>query len=184
MRKVRAPLDDEAGFSLVEVVLALGLFAFAMVAMLGLLGTSIKGVRMLEDRDGLVTAGGAAVEPLARLTRDELTALPTGTDAAAGGRPTFYGYIPSELHASEAGRDVESFRWTNSVPQVSEVKGPRVFRVRVYRAMRDAGSEQTFNATNISFPVRIVVEALAPGQSDPAPGAMSWSFHRIMVPVQ
>ncbi len=170
-------------FSLVEVVLAIGIFSFAMVAILGLFGSSIGGVKKLADRDVLVAAGDAVAGKLAELKRTELAAVPAGSDPAVSGRPTFFAYAPEDLSASEADQDVPVFEWTNTVPPAAAVKGARVFRARVFRAFSDVVTEVPFAGTNISFPVRVVVDILAPGQNNETP-AMTWSFHRVLVPTQ
>lgn len=169
------------GFSLVEVVLAIGIFSFAMVAILGLFGTSIGGVKKLTDRDVLVAAGNSIGWKLSELTRAELAAVSPGTSLA--GRPVFYVYAPEELLASESSVDKTFFRWTNSLPSASDVRGSRVFRAAVYRANQSAGTEFPFDATNLSFPVRVTVDVLAPGQTSGEP-LMSWSFHRTLVPTR
>lgn len=173
----------EHGFSLVEVVLAIGIFTFAVVAILGLFGSSIGGVKKLTDRDVLVAAGDAVAGKLEELTRPELAAVPAGSDPAASGRPTFFAYATQDMSASGADQDVPFFVWTNALPQESTVKGARVFRARVFRSYQDASTEFPFAGTNISFPVRVVVDVLAPGQNNESP-AMTWSFHRVLVPVQ
>ena len=175
--------NGEYGFSLVEVVLAIGIFSFAVVAILGLFGSSIGGVKKLADRDVLVAAGDAVAGKLGELTRAELAAVPAGSDPAASGRPTFFAYGPQDLSASGADQDVPFFAWTNALPPASVVKGARIFRARVFRAYRDASIEFPFAGTNLSFPVRVVVDVLAPGQTNESP-AMTWSFHRVLVPAQ
>lgn len=169
------------GFSLVEVVLAIGIFSFAMVAILGLFGTSIGGVKKLTDRDVLVAAGSSVGWKLGELTRAELAAVSPGTNLA--GRPVYYVYSPEELMASDSAEDKEFFKWTNTLPSAAEAKGSRVFRAAVYRAYQSAGTEFPFAATNSSFPVRVVVDVLAPGQTSGDP-LMSWSFHRTLIPTR
>lgn len=176
------PGEQAGGFSLVEVVLAIGIFSFAMVAILGLFGSSIGGVKKLADRDILVAAGGMVAEKLSDLPRAEMAGLPSGTNPA--GRPTFYAYERRALKASDAFAANESLAFTtNTPPPASEVSGGRVIRARIFRARESASSEFAFGATNISFPVRVVVDLLAPGQDNEAP-SLSWSFHRVLVPSQ
>jgi hypothetical protein len=180
LRARRAP-----GFSLVEVVLAIGIFAFAIVAMLGLFGTSMDGVRRLADRDGVVAASGMVSGELKRLPRGELLAVPSGTDPAASGRPMYFAYPPEALSAEEADRDKVIYAWTQAVPAAADVKGRTVYRVMLYRAYQDATNEYVFDADTVVFPLRVVVDVLAPGQS-PGPAdtkpRMSWTFHLAVTP--
>ncbi len=178
-RKVRR--DDRQAFSLVEVVLAIGIFSFAMVAILALFGSSIGGVKKLADRDILVAAGSSVAEKLDALTRSNLSSsVPAGTNPSD--RPTFYCFAPDELLASMADTDIPQLSWTtNAPPAPADVNGGRVFRARIFRANETASGEYAFSATNISFPVRVVVDLLAPGQDNETP-AMSWSFHRVLLP--
>lgn len=170
-----------SGFSLVEVVLAIGIFSFAIVAILALFGTSIGGVKKLTDRDVLVAAGGSIAWKLDELTRSELASVPSGTNLS--NRPVFYVYAPEELLASESLMDKTFFQWTNTLPTGRDVKGTRVFRAAVYRAYQNTNLEAKFDTTNVSFPVRVVVDVLAPGQTSGSP-LMSWSFHRNLIPSQ
>ncbi len=171
-----------SAFSLVEVVLAIGIFSFAMVAILGLFGSSIGGVKKLADRDVLVAAGSMVAEKWGTLTRAELAGLPPGTNP--GGRPTFYAYASRSPSATDAFATNESLAFTtNTPPAASEVAGGRVIRDRIFRAQESTSSEFAFGATNVSFPVRVVVDLLAPGQDNETP-SMSWSFHRVLVPSQ
>jgi len=153
-----------------------------MVAILGLFGSSIGGVKKLADRDVLVSAGSLVAEKLDTLTRADLTNLPSGTNPA--GRPTFYTYASESPDASDAfaTNAILAFS-TNATPPASQVAGGRVIRVRVYRAQESPSSEFAFGATNVSFPVRVVVDLLAPGQDNETP-SMTWSFHRVLVPTQ
>lgn len=176
--------SSQAGFSLVEVVLAIGIFSFAIITMLGLFGASIADVRRLANRDISVSAGYAIAEKVGTLTRADLLAVPSGTDPA--GRPTFYAYAPKPAAASDAlsTTDTPVFVWSNSIPpDPANVTDGRVFRATVYRAHQDASTEFPFDATNVAFPVRVVVEVLAPGQSS-GPPLTTWCFHRSLIPTQ
>ncbi len=173
--------NSARAFSLLEVVLAIGIFAFALVAVLGLFGASMDGVRKLSDRDLLVAVGGAAASRVSELTRAELLNIPTGRDLTATGRPVLHGYC-EEL--DQPGVDAPVLTWSTAPPAAGNVKGTRVFRVSVYRALQDATTEFVFDANQtVAFPVRILVELLAPGQTGGAP-ALSWSFHRTLLPRQ
>jgi hypothetical protein len=172
------------GFSLVEVVLAIGIFAFAIVAILGLFGTSIGGVKKLGDRDVLVAAGSSIAEKVAELTRAELLDVPAGASIADEKRPVYYAYAPKELFVADASTDVPVLAWAmDAPPKVADVKGSRVFRAAVYRAYQDSGTEFSFEATKMSFPVRVVVDVMAPGQTSGEP-AMTWSFHSVLIPTK
>ncbi len=163
-------------------MLAIGIFSFAMVAILGLFGSSIGGVKKLADRDVLVSAGSMVAAKLDALTRADLTNLPSGTNPS--GRPTFYAFASNSLSATNAFSTNALLAFsTNTPPPASQVAGGRVIRARIFRAQESASAEFPFGATNVSFPVRVVVDLLAPGQDNETP-AMSWSFHRVLVPTK
>lgn len=175
---------NQAAFSLVEVVLAIGIFSFAIITMLGLFGASMADVRRLANRDISVSAGNAIAEKVGTLTRAELLAIPAGV--APEGRPTFYAYAQKPAAASDAlsTTDTPVFVWSNGLPpDPANVRDGRVFRATVYRAHQDASTEFPFDTTNVSFPVRVVVEVLAPGQRN-GPPLTTWCFHRSLIPTQ
>jgi prepilin-type N-terminal cleavage/methylation domain-containing protein len=58
------------GFSLPEVVLALGVFAFAAVASLGMLGSSLKGMQAANERDTAIRLTGALEDQLRSVSLD------------------------------------------------------------------------------------------------------------------
>lgn len=163
------------GFSLVEVVLAIGIFAFVVVAVMGLFGSALGGVRDVVDRDGMVAVADSAAEQVSMLSRAEIAAVPAGTNLLASGRPLLYGYlgtVPGQTN---------SLTWTNVSPPITSVQSGRVYRVALYRANVDASTEATFAQTNASYPVRMEIAVLAAGQSSTRP-AMNWTFHRNLQP--
>lgn len=165
------------GFSLVEVVLAIGIFAFVVVAVMGLFGSALGGVRDVVDRDGMVAVADSAAERVSGLSRAEIAAIPAGTNLLASGRPLLYGYLGTTPGQTN------SLTWTNISPPVASVQSGRVYRVALYRANLDASTEAVFATTNASYPVRMEISVLAAGQSSTRP-AMSWSFHRNLQPRQ
>lgn len=159
--------------------MAIGIFAIAIVAIMGLFGSSMKGVKSLADRDALSGVVAAVSEQVAALSRADLAAIPAGS--AAGSRPVYYCFSTDVGSPGSASTDTGIIKWTNNPPTGSAAGVGKVFRVTLYRAIDPSFAEYAFSPTNQLFPIQVVVDALAPGQTSGTPD-LSWSFHKTVVP--
>lgn len=97
--KIKAALTNAArrGFSLIEVVLAVGIVAFAMVAILGLFGSSLQSTQQVDNQDealGIVRALPAYLQSQSFQTVYGWVQTPSTM-------PALYGYtlLPSPLQS-------------------------------------------------------------------------------------
>ena len=76
------------GFSLVEVVMALGIFSFAIVAIIALFGGVSKNTRALVDRDAMVAVWQSLSTGITGMSSTNIFAIPSGTGSP--GRPEIF----------------------------------------------------------------------------------------------
>lgn len=80
--KLVSPLNMRKGFSLVEVVVALGIFAFSILTIIGLMGSSLKVTRDNEER---IQAANVATVLMERYQEMIMADLRQSTGASSGG---------------------------------------------------------------------------------------------------
>ncbi|MGE9289861.1 MAG: type IV pilus modification PilV family protein [Puniceicoccales bacterium] len=154
--KVSSQSHREAGFSLVEVILAIGVFALTIVAVIGLLGPIAQQVRDLQDTKVANSLPAPIREELNRLGFDHFVTISgTGTATVQNVSET----TPLELFATEDGSIVTIGQGNDTdapaIPEASEY-----FLIEVFLAAPVDGGENLSYNTNppdahIAFRVNI-----------------------------
>jgi uncharacterized protein (TIGR02598 family) len=109
--KIKSPLYKDAAFSLVEVTLALGVAAFALLAILGMLPTSLK----TQQAGVQQTTANSIISQIFSDLRADLR-LPPGLashEGDAGFQPPLHGHwlqmlTPDTLYFTQEGKPVNS----------------------------------------------------------------------------
>jgi Tfp pilus assembly protein PilV len=142
---------NRRGFSLVEVVLALGIFGFAMVAILGLLSTTNNNTRQLLDSDAALTAWPSLRQEIRSLPRATIEGIPEGT---TGGPRMFMIFKPEE-----SGAGMRAVVRNGDVPEdVADSQDGRLYRVTLQRALDGNGSPSNWSPGRASYPLRVTLE--------------------------
>jgi Tfp pilus assembly protein PilV len=149
------------GFSLVEVVLAVGIFSFAIVAILVVFGGVNKNTRALMDRDASVAAWQSLRSVIATSPVAVIDSVPAGNSPAT--RPEFFAQFVQATGAGVA-PSVE-VRTNVSGLSPASVDG-RLYRARLYRAF-DSGGEVAWPPGAASYPLRVQVDVFPSGAYNP-----------------
>lgn len=155
------PTRRANGFSLVEVVLAVGIFSFAIVAILVLFGGGSKNTRSLMDRDAAVAAWQSLQSVIATNPRTVIEAVPAGAVSAT--RPEFFAQF---VQATGAGIAPSVEVWTNATGFSPASVDGRLYRARLYRAF-DSGGEVAWTSGAASYPLRVQVDVFPSGAYNP-----------------
>ncbi len=157
-----------AAFSLVEVVVAVGIFAIAVVACIGLLGPINNSVASVKDGDDASRVVAIVQAELQRL-----------------GITTVSGYIGQTLYANRTGdkigRDNLLAPWDDNVPDLNgdgtedtfEIDAQKFFEVKI-----SANPEFTFNSANDGF-LALNLEIRWPGYTAQERASYSAGDNRI-----
>ena len=151
------------GFSLVEVVIALGIFSFAMVAIIGLFGGVSKNTRSLVDRDATIAVWQSLSAEIANKDSTNIFSIPSGTGDA--GRP--------ELFARVVQRNGSTTTDPLSVEIAATATGftntpsdGRLYRARLYRAL-SGSNEALWQSNQAYYPMRVRVDTFAGNSYSP-----------------
>jgi type II secretory pathway pseudopilin PulG len=139
-------------FSLVEVVLALGIFSFAIVAIIALFGGVSKNTRSLVDRDATVAVWQSLSAQIAGMSSTNIFAVPSGTGDS--GRPELFARVVQPGGSTNAvSVEVESAAtgFTNAPSD------GRIYRARLYRAL----TPTNWAAGQAYYPLRVKVDVFA-----------------------
>lgn len=141
----------EAAFSLIEVVLAVGLLAFTIVAVVGLLGATGRSVSDVEDSTTAAQIADAVQEEFQRMGFQDLVDLP----------------VPISLYGSATGDRVvlSGATYANDPDAGGIAPRDRYYDIRVTRA----GGRLTYNP-NFSGFVALRVEVRWPHNIPTGPG--------------
>ena len=142
-------------FSLVEVVLALGIFSFAIVAIIALFGGVSKNTRSLVDRDAAVAVWQSLSAQIAGMSSTNLFAVPSGTGDS--GRPEWFARVVQTGGSTNAmSVEVES----SATGFTNTPSDGRLYRAKLYRAL--SGTNETSWASNSAYyPLRVQVDTFA-----------------------
>lgn len=148
-----SPRSGQAGgFSLVEVVLALGIFSFAIVVIIALFGGVSKNTRSLVDRDAAIAAWQSLEAAIADMPSSTVFGVPTGTNDS--GRPERFARVirPGSM-TNAMGVEIESAAtgFTNTPAD------GRLYRVRLYRALAGT-NEAAWLPDQAYYPLRVQVD--------------------------
>ena len=146
-----------AGFSLVEVVLAVGVFSFAIVAMLAVFGSTHRNTRSLMDLDSMMAVRQAVDAAISTLPAATVYATPAG-QADSATRPEIF------VWAQTNSTGIFITNATNAAAATNSADG-RIHRARLYRALTGtSGAEAVWtNAQAAYFPLRVQLDAFAAG---------------------
>lgn len=150
-----SPSLGQRGFSLVEVVMALGIFSFAIVAIIALFGGVSKNTRSLVDRDATVAVWQSLSAQIAGMPSTNIFAVPSGTGDS--GRPELFARVVQPGVSTNAmSVEVESAAtgFTN-VPSDG-----RLYRARLYRALSGT-NEAAWLSNSAYYPLRVQVDTFA-----------------------
>lgn len=142
-------------FSLVEVVMALGIFSFAIVAIIALFSGVSKNTRALVDRDAMVAVWQSLSTGITGMSSINIFAIPSGT--ASSGRPEIFARAVQPGGATNA----MSVEIQNSVTLFTNTQADgRLYRARLYRAL--SGTNEAPWLTNQAYyPLRVQVDVFA-----------------------
>lgn len=157
---IRANPESRA-FSLVEVVLAVGIFSFSIVAILVLFGGVNKNTRSLMDRDAAVAAWQSFRSVIATNPASVIESVPAG--ASSSTRPEFFAQVVQTPGAGlSPGVEVR----TNASGFGPPSADGRLYRARLYRAS-DSGGEVAWPGGAASYPLRVQVDVFPSGIYSP-----------------
>lgn len=151
-------------FSLVEVVLAVGIFAFAMVAVIGVFGSTNKSTGALLDRDAIHNTVPTFRTAIRNLKSAKIE--PVTTNA------------PVKIYLLKQ-RDAENFEGAVAVevdqpPTVTGETDGRLYRAKVIPA---PGADMT--AGRPGYPLQVLVEAFPRDAGDTVSAIESITFHTV-----
>jgi type II secretory pathway pseudopilin PulG len=140
------------GFSLVEVVMALGIFSFAIVAIIALFGGVSKNTRSLVDRDATVAIWQSLSSGIAARSSADIHAVPPGTGDP--GRPELFARVVQPGGGTNAmSVEIE----TSATGFTNTPSDGRLYRARLYRAL--SGTNEAAWLTNQAYyPLRVQVD--------------------------
>lgn len=171
------PSHSVRAFSLVEVVIALGLFAFAIVVILGLFSTVNSNSRALLDSDALLSAWPALDREISRIPRSTIEELPSGEDSPH----EIYLLLLHPDGESSPGKGLEAKVFDSYPPDADRAKAPdgRVYRASLRRALPPDGSTWSWDAGRGYYPLRVELDILPAGPSAPAPPLQRIHLHTV-----
>ncbi len=143
---------EARAFSLVEVVMALGIFSFAIVTIIALFGGVSKNTRSLVDRDATIAIWQSLSSGIAGMSSTNISAIPTGTGDS--GRPELFARIV-QTGTSTSAMSVEIE--TSATAFTNTPSDGRLYRARLFRAL--SGSNEAVWQTNQAYyPLRVQVD--------------------------
>ncbi len=150
---ISSPKSRESGFSLIEVILAIGVFALTIVAVIGLLGPIAQQVRDLQDTRVANSLPGPIREELNRLGFDDFVKINDGEGTVSESINTT---TPIDLYGTEDGSLVSIGQ--DDAPPIPLAE--RYFLVEVFLAAPVDGGETLSYKTDppdahIAFRVKI-----------------------------
>lgn len=158
LRKMRA--GCLSGFSLVEVVLALGIFSFAIVAMLAVFGSTHRNTRSLMDLESMMAVRQTVGIAISEMPVSTIFAIPSGQDLSPS-RPEFFVWAQTNSSGYSLTNTSDA---TIAAAAINTADG-RIYRARLYRALADSnGAEVAWtNATAAYFPLLVRVDSFIAG---------------------
>lgn len=140
------------GFSLVEVVMALGIFSFAIVAIIALFSGVSKNTRALVDRDAMVAVWQSLSTGITVMSSTNIFAIPSGTGSP--GRPEIFARVVQPGGVTNAmSVEIE----TSATGFTNTPSDGRLYRARLYRAL--SGTNEAAWLTNQAYyPLRVQVD--------------------------
>ena len=166
-----------AGFSLVEVVLAVGVFSFAIVAMLAVFGSTHKSTRSLMDLDSMMAVRQAVGTALSTLPAPTVYATPAGQDDSAA-RPEIFVWAQT----NSTGFALTNTTSAATASSAASTADGRIYRARLYRALTGTGGAEAVwtNASAAYFPLFVRIDSFAAGAySATAKPVESSSFNAV-----
>lgn len=158
-------------FSLVEVVLAVGIFSFAMVAIIALFSGVSKNTRSLVDRDATVAVWQALSAGIADLPSATISAITTNSQPELFARVVRAGASTNAL----------SVAVTNSATGFTGAADGRLYRATLCRGLSPAWPTSSAPAY---YPLRVKVDVFAADGYGPSNAAlesttlnMIWNAH-------
>jgi type II secretory pathway pseudopilin PulG len=137
-------------FSLVEVVLALGIFSFAMVAVIAMFSGVSKNTRSLVDRDATVAVWQALSAGIAELPSGTISSITTN----ASGQPELF----ARVVRAGASTNPLSVAVTNSPTGFTNAADGRLYRATLHRGLSPAWPT---NPAPAYYPLRVKVDVFA-----------------------
>ena len=147
----------QSGFSMVEVVLAVGIFSFAILAILALFGGVNKNTRSLVDRDATAAAWQSLSAAIATNPAAVIEAVPAGTSPSL--RPELFARVVRA--GSALGMEVRP-----APTGFTSTSDERLYRARLYRALTASG-EAAWAGGRAYYPLRVVVDVFPAGGYNP-----------------
>jgi Tfp pilus assembly protein PilV len=184
--------NRRAGFSLVEVVLAVGIFSFALVSILYLFGGLLDNASALSKRREALAMSESLRNYLnfrsatnsARDWSNAYQILADGTNANLYGRATKWNWTNNSADANS--RDV-TFHWTTNVSDLAAQEDARsgpLYRVKLELAPNNATNALPTSASAYPFPLVIARASFyAVGQTGGSLPANSTPSASAVIPV-
>lgn len=164
MRNNASKKLGRTGFSLVEVILALGIFSFSIVAMLSILGGSHKNTLSLMSLDSMVAVRNVVGSAISSLPATTIQAIPEGAGESTD-RPELFVWL---LQESSSGYAITNTTNLTSVASATSTGDGRIYRARLYRALTEHdGSEAEWSHQQAAYPLRVQLDAFAAGMYSP-----------------
>lgn len=145
-----AGLLHVGAFSLVEVVLALGIFSFAMVAVITLFSGVSKNTRSLVDRDATIAVWQALRAGIAGLPPGTISSITTN----ASGQPELF----ARVVRAGASTNALSVAVTNSHTGFNNPADGRLYRATIARGLSPAWPT---NSVPAYYPLQVKVDVFA-----------------------
>lgn len=152
--KIARVFLKSSAFSLIEVVIALGIFSVAIISIVSLFSGVSKNTRSLVDRDAIIGVWDSLSGKIATMSSADIYAIPTGTNAAD--RPEWFAKI-SYLNGSAVGDALNMEVTTNTSGFTNTASDGRLYRARLYRGSSSSG-EVPWGANQAYYPLRVQVE--------------------------
>jgi len=157
--QVRSPLSSKHAFSLVEVVMAIGIVSFALISVLGLIPVGLKSVKNATEQAAAANALNALADSLRGATSTNLVDY---SCSFAGTSITF-----NATPANPAGTS-STYSWLDLNLAGATDSSDRRLSVRVVIAPR----------TSVSDPIRAVISAAWPAQANPVWNAAAQTWEK------
>ena len=162
----KTPFKKTAAFSLIEVVLAVGIFAFAMVAILGVFSATNNSTRTLLDRDALLTT--------IPIFRKEIQKVDAATIEDCTTTEPVMLYLFKTKNADSLDGKVYVTNGTPTAP-TGEIKDGRL-----YRATITAATGGNMTAGRPGYPLQVLIDALPQDAATNSTNALEHiTFHTL-----
>ncbi len=128
-------MDAVRGFSLIEVVLAVGVVAFAIIAIIALFGSSLESSRQVTDEDEALGIVRALPAFLQQQGFNTVYGWIVASSTTPTGAATLYGYniVPTPLNATTAVADSAQMAVIYSSTNPSLTSGATAYQTRAGR---------------------------------------------------